>query len=182
MIPNPPGCSYGLDLDYFCYSSESEEEQELTQSRTEQRKPDHSAKAAVRSALRSERPSSKKVRFDASPENTPSKLRLRARATDPYHGRHFIGMGNDSDAVAPESPSASHVSDGSPSRTGFVPNLQGTFQLDYDAFSDDSELSGSSSAKAPAPSSVPSSPNVARVDFPERYDTFAHMLIKERHG
>ncbi|PWY80372.1 hypothetical protein BO94DRAFT_471049 [Aspergillus sclerotioniger CBS 115572] len=168
VIPNPPGCSYGLDLDYFCYSSESEEEQELPQSRTEQKKPDHSAKAAVRSALRSERPSSKKVRFDASPENTPSKLRLRARATDPYHGRHFIGMGNDSDTAAPESPPpVSHVSDESPSRAGFVPNLQGTFQLDYDAFSDDSESSGFSSANAPAPSPLPSSPNVARVDISE---------------
>ncbi|PYI02243.1 hypothetical protein BO78DRAFT_225221 [Aspergillus sclerotiicarbonarius CBS 121057] len=169
VIPNPPGCSYGLDLDYFCYSSESEGEQELSQPRTDQKKPDHSAKAAVRSALRSERPSSKKVRFDASPENTPSKLRLRARATDPYHGRHFIGMGNDSDAAAPESPTpASHVSDESPSRAGFVPNPQGTFQLDYDAFSDDTESSGSSSsANVPAPSPVPSSPNVARVGIPE---------------
>ncbi|RAK98246.1 uncharacterized protein BO80DRAFT_457529 [Aspergillus ibericus CBS 121593] len=169
VIPNPPGCSYGLDLDYFCYSSESDEEQELPQPRTEQKKPDHSAKAAVRSALRSERPSSKKVRFDASPENTPSKLRLRARATDPYHGRHFIGMGNDSDAAAPDSPTpASHVSDESPTRSGFVPNRQGTFQLDYDAFSDDSESSGSpSAANVPAPSSVPSSPNVAHAGVPE---------------
>lgn len=27
-IPNPPGCSYGMDLDYFCYSSEEEEGEE----------------------------------------------------------------------------------------------------------------------------------------------------------
>ncbi|OJJ75905.1 hypothetical protein ASPBRDRAFT_26431 [Aspergillus brasiliensis CBS 101740] len=165
VIPNPPGCSYGLDLDYFCYSSESEEEQELPQPRT-----GRLTKTAVRGALRSERQSSKKVRFDASPEDTPSKLRLRARATDPYRGRHFIGMGNESEIAAPESPTpAPHAADESSSRRpGFVPNVQGTFQLDYDAFSDDSDSSGASaSANVSAPTHAPSSPTVTRASISE---------------
>ncbi|PWY92086.1 hypothetical protein BO70DRAFT_348521 [Aspergillus heteromorphus CBS 117.55] len=164
VIPNPPGCSYGMDLDYFCYSSESEDEQE-TSSRIEPKKTGILAKTAVRSALRSERPSSKKVRFDASPENTPSKLRQRARATDPYRGRHFIGMGSDSNSLStPETPTRAPDSAPAPalevedprSRPGFVPNTQGTFQLDYDAFSDDSESSGSAGASPAANLSAPS--------------------------
>ncbi|GLA62135.1 hypothetical protein AtubIFM54640_002677 [Aspergillus tubingensis] len=172
VIPNPPGCSYGLDLDYFCYSSESEDEQEIPLPRTEPNKSGRLAKTAVRGALRSERHSSKKVRFDASPEDTPSKLRLRARATDPYRGRHFIGMGNDSENAAPESPTpAPHAADESSSRRpGFVPNVQGTFQLDYDAFSDDSESSGASASanvSASAPTPAPSSPTATRDSISE---------------
>ncbi|PLB53216.1 hypothetical protein P170DRAFT_473090 [Aspergillus steynii IBT 23096] len=179
VIPNPPGCSYGMDLDYFYYSSESEEESdpEVPGPSTAPQQAEGLAKTAVRSALRSDRPASKKVRFDASPEDTPSKLRTRARATDPYTGSHFIGMGNGSpssslDASSPTPTASTHaptVQDEeedlyAPSpiidprtRPGFIPNTQGTFQLDYDAFSDDSsESSGPSSppsvsAPSPAP-------------------------------
>lgn len=95
VIPNPAGCSYGLDLDYFCYSSDSEEEADVQpQQALPPTKPDALVKSAVRSAMRSEQASAKRVRFDASPEDTPSKLRTRPRATDPYTGRHFIGMGD----------------------------------------------------------------------------------------
>lgn len=150
VIPNPAGSSYGLDLDYFCYSSESEDEAAATPSKpSERKKADGLAKSVARSALRAERQSSKKVRFDASPEDTPSKLRSRARATDPYRGTHFVGMGNDSPTppARTEQPSQRH--------SGFVPNTQGTFQLDYDTVSDDSEttsLSSSTNVIAPSPS------------------------------
>ncbi|PYH97363.1 hypothetical protein BO71DRAFT_467753 [Aspergillus ellipticus CBS 707.79] len=178
VIPNPPGCSYGMDLDYFCYSSESDDEQEKT-SQVESAKPETLAKTAVRSALRSERPSPKKVRFDASPENTPSKLRERARATDPYRGRQFIGMGGDSGSISTPEPSTPtpaisagpQATDDPRSRPGFVPNLQGTFQLDYDAYSDDSTSSGSSGASAaanvPATSPASDSQSATRVAAPE---------------
>ncbi|KAA8646433.1 uncharacterized protein ATNIH1004_007863 [Aspergillus tanneri] len=163
VIPNPVGASYGMDLDYFCYSSESDDEA-ATPQLSAPTPADGLAKAAMRSALRSERPSSKKVRFDASPEDTPSKLRYRARATDPYLGKHFIGIGSGSPASAsapasptPTTPTPSTRIDETPQRPpGFIPNTQGTFQLDYDAFSDDSsESSGpSSSLSIPAPSPV----------------------------
>lgn len=185
VIPNPPGCSYGLDLDYFCYSSESEDEQEPPLPRTEPNKFGRLTRTAVRGALRSERHSSKKVRFDASPEDTPSKLRLRARATDPYRGRHFIGMGNDSEIATPDSPTpAPHAADESSSRRpGFVPNVQGTFQLDYDAFSDDSDSSGASASanvSASAPIPAPSSATVTQASISERYYTFVPCSPKQR--
>ncbi|GAB1193319.1 hypothetical protein APSETT444_002522 [Aspergillus pseudonomiae] len=141
VIPNPAGSSYGLDLDYFCYSSESEDEVAETPSKqSERKKVDGLAKSVARSALRTDRQSSKKVRFDASPEDTPSKLRSRARSTDPYRGTHFVGMGNDS-----PTPSA-RTEQPSPRNPGFVPNTQGTFQLDYDVVLDDSETAGLSSS------------------------------------
>ncbi|RHZ51720.1 hypothetical protein CDV55_102274 [Aspergillus turcosus] len=164
VIPNPAGCSYGLDLDYFCYSSDSEEEADAkTQQAVSPTKPDAPVKSVVRSAMRSEQGPSKRVRFDASPEDTPSKLRMRPRATDPYTGRHFIGMGDAARVAAPASPAAApatptpaaRVDVSTPQRSpGFIPNKQGTFQLDYDAFSDDSESSGAPSPTAPAATSV----------------------------
>ncbi|KAF7168471.1 hypothetical protein CNMCM6106_003659 [Aspergillus hiratsukae] len=164
VIPNPAGCSYGLDLDYFCYSSDSEEEAAAqAEQAVPPTKPDALVKSAVRSAMRSEQGPSKRVRFDASPEDTPSKLRTRPRATDPYTGRHFIGMGEAARVAAPASPAAApatptpaaRVDVSTPQRSpGFIPNKQGTFQLDYDAFSDDSDSSGAPSPTAPASTSV----------------------------
>ncbi|GIK01751.1 hypothetical protein Aspvir_005789 [Aspergillus viridinutans] len=164
VIPNPAGCSYGLDLDYFCYSSDSEEEADVQpQQAVPPTKADALVKSAVRSAMRSEQGPSKRVRFDASPEDTPSKLRTRPRATDPYTGRHFIGMGDAARVTAPGSPAAApatpnpaaRVDFSTPQRSpGFIPNKQGTFQLDYDAFSDDTESSGAPSPKTPAAKSV----------------------------
>ncbi|KAL4870907.1 hypothetical protein BDV12DRAFT_164888 [Aspergillus spectabilis] len=154
VIPNPVGSSYGMDLDYFCYSSESEDEEEdHSAPQTEPRNANTLARTTTRSIIQSERPASKKVRFDASPEDTPSKH--RARATDPYHGRHFIGMSDPPTFSAPTTPTpAPRVADPR-ERPGFIPNRSGTFELDYDAVSDDSDSSG-----APSPPSV-STPSAA---------------------
>ncbi|KKK16092.1 hypothetical protein ARAM_007360 [Aspergillus rambellii] len=176
VIPNPAGSSYGMDLDYFCYSSDSDEESELPAPRTEPRKVDALAKSAAQNAIQSERPASKKVRFDASPEDTPSKLRL-ARATDPYRGRHFIGMGGPQTFSAPTTPTpVSRPSE--PSRPpGFIPNKQGTFQLDYDAFSDDSESSGAPSPPdVHAPSAVPQTPTSTQPNTAESTQPSASHL------
>ncbi|KAL2852658.1 hypothetical protein BJX68DRAFT_265540 [Aspergillus pseudodeflectus] len=171
VIPNPVGSSYGMDLDYFYYSSESEDEDmETPAPQTEPRK-DTLAKTALRSNAQSERPASKKVRFDASPENTPS--RLRARATDPYTGVHFIGMGNPQSSSAPTTPTPAtptpvqRIVDPT-QRPGFIPNRSGTFQLDYDAFSDDSDSSGAPSPPGtPAPTSVIQTPTSMQLTTPE---------------
>lgn len=149
VIPNPPGCSYGLDLNYFCYSSESESEGEEEATT----KPTPLLKSAVRNELRTEQHSSKKVRFDASPEDTPSKK--RGRATDPYHGHHFLGLGDSPSSKGPDSTNIPAPATPTPSATGvgppvqrppgFIPNTQGTFGFDYDDFSsDESSSSGPS--------------------------------------
>ncbi|PKY08493.1 hypothetical protein P168DRAFT_17476 [Aspergillus campestris IBT 28561] len=166
VIPNPKGCSYGMDMDYFCYSSDSEDEtnstSEPTVPQTEPRQLGRLSKGIVRNAIGSEHHPSKKVRFDASPEDTPSKLRSRARATDPYRGKQFIGMGGASASPEVSPTPASHVDTiyEPRQRPGFVPNLQGTFQLDYDAFSDDSDSSGPDSPMSlPAPSPLSAGPS-----------------------
>lgn len=161
VIPNPPGCSYGMDLRYFCYSSDSEDEDETP---TIAAKPTPLQKSAVRNELESEQHPSKRVRFDASPEDTPSKK--RGRATDPYHGRHFLSPGEIPSPSAPDATDDTPPSPGSPSpstvdagstpakrRPGFIPNTQGTFGIDYD---DESEsTSSSSSPPAGAASALP---------------------------
>jgi hypothetical protein len=189
IIPNPAGCSYGLDLDYFCYSSDSEEEADAqAEQAVPLTKPDALVKSAVRSAMRSEQGPSKRVRFNASPEDTPSKLRTRPRATDPYTGRHFIGMGDAARVAAPASPTAApatptpaaRVDVSTPQRSpGFIPNKQGTFQFDYDAFSDDSDSSGAPSPTAPAASVSETQTATTRTEVQERYvaDTFGSSLI-----
>ncbi|KAF9893142.1 hypothetical protein FE257_012553 [Aspergillus nanangensis] len=161
VIPNPVGSSYGMDLAFFGYSSDSDEEASTTSSQGKDGVPENLplTKSTVRNAIRSERHPSKKVRFDASPEDTPSKKRMRGRATDTYSGQHFVGMGSTSPSPS-SSPSVTPTTPTPPVTRppGFIPNTQGTFQLDYDAFSDDSESSG-----APSPSTVPAvaAPSVA---------------------
>ena len=142
VIPNPPGCSYGMDLRYFCYSSESEDEDDTPNTTS---KPTTLQKSAVRSELESEQHPSKRVRFDASPEDTPSKR--RGRATDPYHGHHFLSPGEIPSPRGPESTTASPSSSTTPiqRRPGFIPNTQGTYGFDYDDFSSESSSSGPSS-------------------------------------
>lgn len=166
VIPNPPGCSYGLDLDYFCYGSESDEEE--TENEASSAKPTPPAKSAARSAIRSESHPSKKVRFDASPDNTPSKL--RGRATDPYHGSHFLGPGDSPAKTAPASPTPVHAKPPVQRPPGFVFNHQGSFGFDYDDFSDDSTSGPSSPASIPSPSSnLAEPPTAARSQVQDRY-------------
>ncbi|KAL4779870.1 hypothetical protein BJX76DRAFT_339505 [Aspergillus varians] len=165
VIPNPAGASYGMDLDYFCYSSDSEDDEaEPSAPQTQPRKVDTLGKTALRNAAQTERPASKKVRFDASPEDTPSKR--RARATDPYQGRHFVGMGGPQASSAPTTPTPESRVYDPRQRPGFIPNRTGTFELDYDAFSDDSDSSGAAS-----PPSTPAPSDVATVPTSTPHDT-----------
>lgn len=168
VIPNPAGSSYGMDLDYFCYSSDSEGEAEPSP----QSELDHRGKTALRNIAQSERPASKKVRFEASPEDTPSKR--RARATDPYRGRHFIGIGGPQTSSAPTTPTPKPRVVDPQQRPGFVPNKSGTFQLDYDALSDDSDTDTEtvSSPKLPTPGTV-RTPTPTQLDASQRYDILA---------
>ncbi|RAH72872.1 uncharacterized protein BO66DRAFT_249261 [Aspergillus aculeatinus CBS 121060] len=160
VIPNPPGCSYGMYEDYFVISDDEEDEdEEPALPQTEPKKQDVKGKSAIRSVLRSERPASKKVRFDASPQDTPSKLRMKPRATDPYTGQHFVGMdlsgesSNSSSSLPPTHVPQAEQSTVYPdprSRPGFVPNRDGTFETPYsDTSSDVSE------EDTPAPGFVP---------------------------
>ncbi|RDW86883.1 uncharacterized protein DSM5745_03525 [Aspergillus mulundensis] len=151
VIPNPEGSSYGMDIKYFEISDDSEDEVEPSPPPTE---PRNRGKTSLRSIAQSERPASKKVRFDASPEDTPSKR--RARATDPYRGRHFIGMGGPQTSSAPPTPTPESSVADPRQRDGFIPNTSGTYQLDYDAFSDDSDTEDEtvSSPSHPTPSVV----------------------------
>lgn len=179
VIPNPVGCSYGMDLDYFCYSSEDEDEAEPAVPQTEPRKADTLGKTALRNLAQTERPASKKVRFDASPEDTPSKR--RARATDPYNGAHFIGMGGPQTSSAPATPTPTTPTPESRlidprQRPGFIPNRSGTFELDYDAFSDDSDSSGSESPSVPAPAADTTPPISTQPDIPQRYSSMLNQL------
>lgn len=169
VIPNPVGCSYGMDLDYFCYSSGSDDEAEPAVPQTEPRKADTLGKTALRNLAQTERPASKKVRFDASPEDTPSKR--RARATDPYNGTHFIGMGGPQASSAPTTPTPESRLTDPRQRPGFIPNRSGTFELDYDAFSDDSDSSGSESPSVPAPAADSTPPTSTQPDIPQKYSS-----------
>ncbi|KAL4945489.1 hypothetical protein BDV06DRAFT_31775 [Aspergillus oleicola] len=177
VIPNPAGSSYGMDLDYFCYSSDSDENEAASAvPQTEPRKADVHGKSSLRSVAQTERPAEKKkknVHFGLSPEDTPSKNR-RARATEPYTGSHFIGMGGSQSFSAPTTPTpASRIQDPR-QRPGFVPNRSGTFELDYDAFSDDSESSGAPSpSSVPAPSPIPKTPTSTQPATPQSAQTSA---------
>ncbi|OJJ44337.1 hypothetical protein ASPZODRAFT_18539 [Penicilliopsis zonata CBS 506.65] len=149
VIPNPPGTSYGMDLRYFCYSDSEEEDEEMSAPVVP---PPTAIKPSLRNALRAERPLAKKVRFDASPEDTPSKARLRDRATDPYHGRQFLSPGETSSAPVPAEPVPATPTPVVQRPPGFIPNTQGTFCLNYDDFSDDTDPSDISMTSAPSPS------------------------------
>ena len=154
VIPNPPGVSYGMDMRYFSYSSSSESEdepEERSQSARLSRGAIVADKSPVHTDVRSENGPSKRVRFDAGPQNTPENIPNTPRlpcATDPYHGRQFIGIGNDSNAngsdSAPSSPAIPTFEEIS-QRPGFVFNTEGTYGFDYDDYSGDSDSDESTS-------------------------------------
>jgi hypothetical protein len=128
-----------MNMTYFGYSSESEEE-----ARGREVEPVPS-EPAPRGILR-HRPQ-KQVRFDASPEDAQSMF-CTNRATEPYTGKHFIGVdtyGKQNDSAPEPAPSVQ------PQRPStFIPNPFGTYKLDYDAFSSDSESSPEKSEAANA--------------------------------
>lgn len=116
VIPNPPGCSYGMDMDYFYYDlSDFEDEEMDSPSREEHKDTSAAPKSAIRNAEQTIAPPSKKVRFDASPQDSPSKVRSRARATDPYTGGHFVGVGEESPTSAQTDHPGTAPSPGTPS-------------------------------------------------------------------
>ncbi|RMJ20882.1 hypothetical protein PHISP_08248 [Aspergillus sp. HF37] len=122
VIPNPPGCSYGMDVDYFYYDVNDFNEDEEMDSPSPEVHKDTSAtpKSAIRNAEQTIAPPSKKVRFDASPQDSPSKVRSRARASDPYTGGHFVGVGEESPTSAQTDqhvPPGTAPSPGTPSAT-----------------------------------------------------------------
>ncbi|EEH44498.1 uncharacterized protein PADG_00787 [Paracoccidioides brasiliensis Pb18] len=179
-IPNPPGCSYGMDLRYFEYSSLSEaDDDSLTNPDTTANiaqtrasipasnptpAPIHApipstAQPAIRGILRN----AKRVRFDASPENTPSKLRLRRNSDDSHQETESQDLSeplinslrnSSNDHSAPQSPaptqpgrdqlsSPESVQEPAqpiePSPMIIRPNPFGTYCLDYSVFSDSDE-------------------------------------------
>lgn len=82
-IPNPPGSSYGMDMRYFTYDSSDEEEGDRSEgdytstNRAEQimSTVPSETQTVDRNILRK----TKRVRFDDSPTDTPSKLRVKSR-------------------------------------------------------------------------------------------------------
>ncbi|EEP82430.1 predicted protein [Uncinocarpus reesii 1704] len=158
VIPNPPGVSYGMDMRYFGYSSESEEEEEeLPRPKSPKLQP-LSAKGILRER--------KRVRFDVSPQDTPSKLRLQqswatagpstpsrvastrsnlanevgfAEQTVPSSGIKPTSIGSANIPSSPESPRA-------PSPP--ITNVTGTYKLDYDLYFSDEDDEGEG---APSP-------------------------------
>ncbi|KAK2761241.1 hypothetical protein FQN54_001763 [Arachnomyces sp. PD_36] len=121
-IPNPVGCSYGMDLDYFCYSSESEEEGDEEHEDT--------GKTSPKGISRSPKPAAKRVRFDKSPMDTPSRLRAAASVPGP-HGQTKVTV-----EAEPKSPAP-------------VANPSGTYCVEYS----DSDASPSSGSPTPPPPS-----------------------------
>lgn len=140
VIPNPPGCSYGLDLDYFYYSDESDEEAdgasqtEISPSKNASAAP----KSAIRNATSSQLPPSKKVRFDASPQDSPSKTRRLPCATDPYTGRHFLGIGEQPLTPPTDNGISTHQTAAAPPGLGFSP---GSPQSPIAALRSDTDIS-----------------------------------------
>ena len=144
-IPNPPGSSYGMDLRYFVYSSESYDDS------SEDEVHAGPSQVPVRGILQSKRPRPKRVRFAASPPDAPSKLRFAETATE-------------SNTASPAQMPTSSLRAGRTDPDSYqpvVPNKTGTFTLDYDLFSsDDSDTAAPSEtgARVPGPPALSSAP------------------------
>lgn len=83
-IPNPPGASFGLDYRYFEDSDEGTEDEDLPHP------PKSVLKKATETSFERIQRSTKRVKFDNSPTDTPSKERARAK----YAGIHFADSPN----------------------------------------------------------------------------------------
>lgn len=83
VIPNPPGCSYGLDLDYFTYSDDEIEEAE-EYSRREREREAAAAKSTV--SAPTARPPEKRTRFLPS---EPESSNFRSQTTNTATQTHW---------------------------------------------------------------------------------------------
>ncbi|KAI1937373.1 hypothetical protein LOZ57_006609 [Ophidiomyces ophidiicola] len=160
VIPNPPGCSYGMYMKYFGYGTDSEvsDEEWLKEAdrRDKARRKEFDEEVRKRKAASQVARASKRVRFDVSPQDTPSKLRLQqVTATTGFltPSRNAIGPSRlrENDIAQQASPSpevslhSSPVDDRlpetrlEPAPRTFIPNPTGTYKLDYDLFSSSDE-------------------------------------------
>lgn len=183
VIPNPPGCSYGLDLDYF-YFSESDEEIEGTSqaegakgtSQNEESSSEN-ASAVSSSALRSTTPATKKVRFDASPQDSPSKSRQLPRATDPYTGSHFLAPGEKPHTSQPrtdQTPTATVSCNATASAPASAPDSIDAPRADA-AGTTGSPMPGQSTQ----PTASPAGPTPSAAIEPTRYDPLRLLPIAQ---
>ncbi|PGH10886.1 hypothetical protein AJ80_07328 [Polytolypa hystricis UAMH7299] len=150
IIPNPPGCSYGLHPDYFEYS-ELDDSSSVYHEAQENLQPP--PQPAIRGILRSR----KRVRFDASPEDAPSKLRLRNNSMEqPPHS-----------FTSPQPSFMESTSDSN--RASTLPSLQSLAAASFmDSTSDSNSASTQPSLRSlVATSSVPSSSSQPSVNFPQ---------------
>lgn len=162
VIPNPKGSSYGLDLDYFCYSSESDED-EAQATRTDRTGP---------RVTTSQGPAIKKARTQPAAESTPTPpVRYWPAATDPYRGRYFLMPGQRPPPESPSEPPLPPAARAPAARTRastFIPNRQGTFRLDYDDESSDELVETTPTAQA-APAATIDRLSTGPPAVPDRY-------------
>ena len=122
-IPNPEGVSYGMDLRYFDDDYESspsgdenncddDDDADVTA-----RQPKSAMKKVTETSFERISRSSKRVKFDNSPIDTPSKERARAR----YTGVHFSDSPN-AFVAAEEEAAARATTEFTPSRAHPAPN------------------------------------------------------------
>ncbi|KAN0072139.1 hypothetical protein V8E54_009868 [Elaphomyces granulatus] len=160
VIPNPPGTSYGMDLRYFIYSSESYDDSSEDEVRA------RPSQMPVRGILQTKRPRPKRVHFAASPPDKPSKLRpISQAATESYAGHdmdpHVDRLGVLASPAQMPTSSLRAAQTDPDSYQPVVPNLTGTFTLDYDLFSsDDSDTAApfETGARVPGPHALSSAP------------------------
>ncbi|KAN0068713.1 hypothetical protein V8E54_013437 [Elaphomyces granulatus] len=160
IIPNPPGTSYGMDLRYFIYSSESYDDSSEDEVRA------RPSQMPVRGILQTKRPRPKRVHFAASPPDKPSKLRsISQAATESYAGHdmdpHVDRLGVLASPAQMPTSSLRAAQTDPDSYQPVVPNLTGTFTLDYDLFSsDDSDTAApfETGARVPGPHALSSAP------------------------
>lgn len=163
VIPNPPGCSYGMYEEYFYYSDSDFEDEEESSSADPIEPSAAVPKSAMRKTTRAEQPPPKKVRFGASPQDSPSKLRLQGRATDPYTGSDFLMPGQGARVPAPSDLMYSPTPATRPTTAPAVAspaNVAGPAST-TSAFTPSASVQGrvsTPSTSAPTPSAAPAAP------------------------
>jgi hypothetical protein len=149
-----------MDLRYFIYSSESYDDSSEDEVRA------RPSQMPVRGILQTKRPRPKRVHFAASPPDKPSKLRpISQAATESYAGHdmdpHVDRLGVLASPAQMPTSSLRAAQTDPDSYQPVVPNLTGTFTLDYDLFSsDDSDTAApfETGARVPGPHALSSAP------------------------